>query len=150
EPPADSLLVDVTSGLRVEPGMFTAVVAEPPAGAAVIADRLGRFAEGEGRWGQGSLDELPRAVVRRRIAVSGTGAPLFAGRLGDQLAVRGGLDAADVDDALYTAAAGDVLDALPDGLDAVVTEKGRSFSGGQRQRLVLARALAGDPEVLIL
>ena len=44
----------------------------------------------------------------------------------------------------------DVLDALPEGLDAEVDERGRSFSGGQRQRLVLARALLADPEILVL
>jgi ABC-type bacteriocin/lantibiotic exporter with double-glycine peptidase domain len=40
--------------------------------------------------------------------------------------------------------------ALPDGLDADVEEKGRSFSGGQRQRLILVRALLADPAVLVL
>ena len=49
-----------------------------------------------------------------------------------------------------TASAEDVLDVLPGGLDATVTERGRSFSGGQRQRLVLARVLTTDPEVLVL
>jgi ABC-type multidrug transport system fused ATPase/permease subunit len=43
-----------------------------------------------------------------------------------------------------------VLDALPLGLDTPVDERGRSFSGGQRQRLVLARALLSDAEVLVL
>ncbi|HWM75175.1 MAG TPA: ATP-binding cassette domain-containing protein, partial [Nocardioides sp.] len=52
--------------------------------------------------------------------------------------------------ALDTASADDILDALPEGLDAVVTERARSFSGGQRQRLVLVRALSANPEILIM
>ena len=42
------------------------------------------------------------------------------------------------------------MESLPDGLDTVVAERGRTFSGGQRQRLVLARVLTLDPEVLVL
>ncbi|NUR24573.1 MAG: ABC transporter ATP-binding protein, partial [Catenulispora sp.] len=52
--------------------------------------------------------------------------------------------------ALHTAAAEDIIEALPEGLDAEITERGRSFSGGQQQRLRLARALLADPEVLLL
>jgi len=44
----------------------------------------------------------------------------------------------------------DVIEALPAGLDAQVDERGRSFSGGQRQRLVLARALLSQAETLVL
>jgi ABC-type multidrug transport system fused ATPase/permease subunit len=152
EPPPHSELVDVDSGVRIAPGRLTALVSEPPTDAALVADRLGRFVEGDVRWGGVRLVDLPRNVVRRRIVVSDTGAVLFAGRLLDQLSQgrRDAGDHADVDNALHTAAAADVLEALPDGLDSIVAEKGRSFSGGQRQRLVLARALAADPEVLIL
>ncbi|HQR28022.1 MAG TPA: ATP-binding cassette domain-containing protein, partial [Nocardioides sp.] len=76
-----------------------------------------------------------------------TGATLFSGRLADRLDVsgRGG-----VTRALATASAEDIVEALPEGLDTEVTERGRSFSGGQRQRLVLARALTVDPEILVL
>jgi ABC-type multidrug transport system fused ATPase/permease subunit len=152
-PPPGRELVDVKSGLRVRPGVLTAIVSEPAGDAAEVVDRLGRFAEGDVLWGGVRLDSLPRAVVRERIVVSDTSAILFAGRLADQLV---GIKAADPDRderlarALHTAATADVLEALPEGLETIVAEKGRSFSGGQRQRLILARALARDPEVLIL
>lgn len=149
EPPADSELVDVCSGLRVVPGRLTALVSERPEETALVADRLGRYAPGEVRWGEVPLDRLPREVVRRRILVSDSQSTLFSGQLQEQLDVHGTGPAA-VAAALHAASAEDILEALPDGMATRVTERGRSFSGGQRQRLVLARALAADPEVLVL
>lgn len=149
EPPVGAELVDVGSGLRVPADQVTAIVSDPPEDAAALADRLGRYAEGEVHWGDVPLDGVAREVVRRRIVVSDSGSTLFSGRLEEQIDVRGS-GRADVVAALHTASAEDVLEALPDGLDTVVTERGRSFSGGQRQRLVLARALAADPEILVL
>ncbi|MGN6131096.1 MAG: ABC transporter transmembrane domain-containing protein, partial [Nocardioidaceae bacterium] len=148
-PPATAELVDVASGLRVPHGEVTALVSDDPEESAALADRLGRYTEGEVRWGDAPLAHLPRALVRSRVVVSDTGSALFSGVLREQIDVRGrGEDALRA--ALHTASAEDVLDALPDGLDTQVAERGRSFSGGQRQRLVLARALAADPAVLVL
>lgn len=149
-PPAGSELHDARSGLRVRPGLLTAIVSEQPDDSALLADRLGLCAaeqDGEVSLGGVPLTSLRHADVRERIMVSDTGAALFAGRLADRIDERGN---GDVEKALFTASAEDILEALPEGLDSVVTEKGRSFSGGQRQRLVLARALAADPEVLVL
>jgi ABC-type multidrug transport system fused ATPase/permease subunit len=149
-PPPGAELYDARSGLRVRPGAVTAIVSDDPDESAKLADRLGGCApevDDDVTLGGVPLTALTRAVVRRRIVVSDTGATLFSGRLGDRLDVSG---TGDLARALETASADDILDALPEGLDAVVTERGRSFSGGQRQRLVLARALTGDPEILIL
>ncbi len=52
--------------------------------------------------------------------------------------------------ALDAASAADIVEALPDGLDTLIAERGREFSGGQQQRLRLARALLADPPILVL
>ncbi|GAA3424848.1 ABC transporter ATP-binding protein [Streptosporangium sandarakinum] len=144
------LLRDVASGVAVRPGTFTALAAATPEDAIVIADRLGRYRDGDVDFGDVPLNTLPIAEVRRRILVADNDAALFAGTLREELDVAGTASDDDLADALYAACATDIVDALPDGLDGHVAESGREFSGGQRQRLRLTRALLTDPEVLIL
>jgi ABC-type multidrug transport system fused ATPase/permease subunit len=151
EPPPGSVLVDGESGLIVRTGEFTAVVAGVPEQASAIADRLGRFVDGERvTLGGVALADLPLEVVRRRVLVSEHDPRVFTGRLAEALDPTGSASADRVLAAVHTASAEDVLEALPAGLATEVSERGRSFSGGQRQRLVLVRALVADPEILVL
>ena len=142
-------LADAESGLVVRPGLITAIAAAAAPEAVAIADRLGRFADGDVRYGGIALAELPVATVRRTILVCDNADKLFGGRLRDELDIRGNGELA-LAGALRAASATDIVDALPDGLDAHVADSGREFSGGQQQRLRLARALTADPPVLVL
>jgi ABC-type multidrug transport system fused ATPase/permease subunit len=152
EPPPQVPVTDPRSGLVIEPGLVTALVSSRPDEAAAIADRLGRFGDDDGVvLGDVRLADLPIDLVRRRIVISEADPILFSGLLRAELDPWGrAADDAELLDAISVANAEDVLEALPAGLDTLIDERGRSFSGGQRQRLVLARALLSRAEVLVL
>jgi ABC-type multidrug transport system fused ATPase/permease subunit len=152
EPAPGVPLVDERSGVVVEPGLLTAVVSARPEESAALADRLGRFGpDATGvRLGSTPLLELPLDTVRRRVVVSETDPRLFTGSLREELDPWGRYDDATILRTLSIASGEDVLEALADGLDSEVEERGRSFSGGQRQRLALTRALLTGAETLVL
>ncbi len=145
-------LVDPTSGAGFEPGRLTVVVSARPEESAALADRLGRFGAGDtdARLDGTRVADAPLAELRRRIVVSETDPRLFTGPLRDELDPRGEHDDPTILAALSVASGDDVLEALPGGLDNEVEERGRAFSGGQRQRLALTRALLTEAEVLVL
>ena len=165
-PAADADLHDPVSGTRIRGGLLTALVSVRPEDSAAVADRLGRHGPGphQTTWGGTRLDDLSLTEVRRQVVVSESDPRLFTGVLRDQLlaptptaaTARAGRPESDATDdrsirrALDTASALDVLDAVPDGLDGLVEERGRSYSGGQRQRLALARALLTHAPVVVL
>ncbi|MEV0641137.1 ABC transporter ATP-binding protein, partial [Streptomyces sp. NPDC050619] len=148
-PAEPSVLHDPESGVRVLPGRLTALAGARPADAAAVVDRLGRYAPSTATWGGVRLDAVPLPQVRGRILVADHEADLFAGPLRELVGGRGNPDDTDVMWAVRAAAAEDVVQGLPDGLDSAIDAQGRNISGGQRQRIRLVRALLADPEVLL-
>ncbi len=151
-PVAPAILRDPLSGVEVAPGQMSAIVTDSPEHCHLIADRLGRF--GPERtpviWGGAPLADLPIKAVRSRIVLGDGDATLFSGQLREGLSPAQGASEHTLREAIVVASAEDVVTALSHGLDTDVEERGRNFSGGQRQRLALTRALLTQAEVLIL
>jgi ABC-type multidrug transport system fused ATPase/permease subunit len=143
-------LVDPLSGVIIRPRRLTAIAAARPEDAVTVADRLGRYVDGPSRLDGVPLAELHRATVRELIMVADNDARLLTGPLRDELTRGRTLARERIRDALHAASAEDIIKALPDGLDTLVAERGREFSGGQQQRLRLTRALLADAPILIL
>lgn len=135
-------------------GQTIGVIGGTGAGKSTLVQLIPRFYEAtrgrvlvEGR----DVREWDVSALRRKIGIVPQKALLFSGTIAANL--RWGNPEATEDDlwqALDTAQAHEVAEAKEGGLEARVEQNGRNFSGGQRQRLTIARALVKKPDILIL
>ena len=151
-PPPGAALADGESGLVAAADGLLAVVCADSAEAGPLAERLARFADtGSPTLGGVPLAELPLDRLRARILLARNDDRLFRGPLSALLSAPGrSAEPAELTLALHVAGADDILEQLDQGLDTLIDDGGRNFSGGQQQRLRLARVVAADPQTLIL
>ena len=147
---------DVLTGLSLalEPGETVALVGASGAGKSTLASLIPRLydvTDGSVRIDGHDVRDLTLASLRRAIGVVSQDPHLFHESIGDNLRYA---DPDATDDEIVAACRAarihDTIAALPDGYDTVVGERGYRLSGGEKQRLAIARLLLKDPAVMIL
>lgn len=138
----------------VEKGETVGVIGTTGSGKSTLVSLIPRFydaVEGSVRIGGYNVKDYPVKQLRRMCSVVMQKSVLFSGTIESNLKW-GKKDAskAEINRALEIAQAKDFVDKLPCGIETVVTQGGKNFSGGQRQRLTIARAIVADTPILIL
>ncbi len=139
--------------LSIEPGQFVAVTGASGSGKSTLlslALGLSRPDRGSILYDGQDLAGLDLAAVRRQIGVVRQNGSLLGGSLLENIQGMHDCTLEEAWDAAELAGIAGEIRALPMGMHTVVTEGMAAFSGGQVQRLLLARALAGKPRLLIL
>ena len=96
------------------------------------------------------IDEYEKRSLHLQIGFVFQDSVLFNLTLRENIAFSKTVRDEDLEKAIATAELRDFIQALPQGLDTIVSERGTSLSGGQKQRIMLARALALNPKILML
>jgi ATP-binding cassette subfamily B protein len=138
----------------VQQGETLAIVGPTGAGKSSLIHLLERFYDPiKGRITLGGVDvrQLPKSMVRARTALITQDVFLFADTIRRNITEGNPILTPDrLQEIIAASNIERLIRRLPDGLDTVLTEGGRTLSGGERQLLAFARALARDPEILIL
>ena len=147
-----SILTNIS--FTAEPGKFTAIVGGTGSGKSTLLNLIPRFMDvsrGEVIVNGVNVRDQDLEALWAQIGYVPQRAMLFRGTVRDNLKY-GKTEASDDEiwQALETAQAKDFIKELPEKLDAQVAQGGSNFSGGQRQRLAIARALIRKPQIYIL
>jgi ABC-type multidrug transport system fused ATPase/permease subunit len=149
---AQPALTDVNLDLAA--GRTIALVGATGSGKTTLVALVARLydpSEGRVLIDGADLRDVDVASVRGAVAITGDDPFLFSTTVHDNIAyARPSASRAEVIDAARRAQAHEFIEALPDGYDTRVGERGLTVSGGQRQRLAIARAILADPRILIL
>ncbi|QXC63524.1 ABC transporter ATP-binding protein/permease [Aquihabitans sp. G128] len=138
----------------VEPGQLVALVGTSGSGKSTIASLVPRLYDvdsGTVRVGGTDVRDLTFDALRATVGLVTQDGHLFHDTVRENLRfAQPAAGDAEIWHALDEARLGDLVRSLPEGLDTVVGERGYRFSGGERQRLTIARILLAEPRVVIL
>jgi PrtD family type I secretion system ABC transporter len=153
-PPGERVPTLRNVSFRVDPGQALGVIGRSGAGKSSLARALAGFwpiTAGEARLGGATLDQYDPDALGQHIGYLPQTVTLFSGTIAQNIArMAQAPDEAAVIKAAQSANAHDMILQLPGGYDAQLDGNDSRLSGGQRQRIALARALYGDPVLLIL
>ncbi len=139
---------------QVMPGETVGIIGGTGCGKSTLVNLIGRFydaQEGEVRVNGNPVKNYPFSQLRRKVGMVPQQAVLFKGTIRENM--RWGKEDAsekEIFHALSVAQAEEFVRKKPEGLNTMISQGGTNLSGGQRQRLTIARALVGEPEILIL
>lgn len=148
----EPMLKDIS--FEVEPGQMIGVVGATGAGKSTLAQLIPRLfdpQEGSVKIGGRDLRELSQGTLRKNVSIVLQRAILFSGTIADNLR-QGKLNASlpEMERAARIAQASEFISRMEESFDSAVEERGNNFSGGQKQRMSIARGVVNNPNILIL
>ncbi|MDD5184196.1 MAG: ABC transporter ATP-binding protein [Paludibacter sp.] len=139
--------------LKIQPGTRTAVIGPTAAGKTqllYLLTGLVQPAGGEILFDGININLYNKESFQHQIGFVFQDSVIFNMSLRENIAFNEKVTDELMSKAIETAELNDFIDALPEGLETIVSERGTSLSGGQKQRIMLARALALNPKILLL
>lgn len=148
----EPMLKDIS--FEVESGQMIGVVGATGAGKSTLAQLIPRLfdpQEGSVKIGGRDLRELSQGTLRKNVSIVLQRAILFSGTIADNLR-QGKLNASlpEMERAARIAQASEFISRMEESFDSAVEERGNNFSGGQKQRMSIARGVVNNPNILIL
>jgi ABC-type multidrug transport system, ATPase and permease components len=138
---------------KTKPGTTTAIVGSTGSGKSSIINLIPRFYDatsGDILVDGINVKEMPLRILRDKIGFVPQTAVLFKGTIKENILFgNNNANEDDVNSALSVAQTEHFISKLPDGLNSYVAQGGKNFSGGQKQRLCIARALVKKPEIYV-